>query len=71
MEMPSTVHPTKFNIDGYIFQVISYSKLTDKQAARAAQYFYQTHKLKKKDKGKLIKVITTFDENSSNLLSRE
>jgi hypothetical protein len=63
MEAPSTVHPTKFKIGGYILQVVSYAKLTDEQAARIAQHFYKTQKLKKKDKGKLIKVITMFDEN--------
>jgi len=68
MEMPSTIHPTKFKIDGYIFQVVSYANLTKSQAARIAQNFYHTQKLKKKDKGKMFTVITTFDENSANLL---
>ena len=68
MEAPSTVHPTKFKIGDYLFQVVSYAKLSNDQAARIAQNFYRTNKFKKKDKGKLFKVITTFDENSANLL---
>lgn len=68
MEMPSIIHPSKFKINGYKFQVVSYANLTKLQAARIAQNFYHTQKLKKNDKEKTFTVITTFDEKSINLL---
>lgn len=68
MEMPSTVHPKIFEINGYYFKIVSYAKLTDQQAARLARQFYHSRKMLKKDKGKTFTVITTFDENSANLI---
>ena len=68
MKAPSTVHPKKFKINGYIFQVISYAKLTDRQAAKITQQFYASRKFYKKDKGKMFTIVTTFDEHSVGLL---
>ena len=68
MGMPSVTHPTTFEINGMYFKIVSCSELTNEQAARAAQYYYQTHKFKKKDKGKVFTVLTMFDKNSANLL---
>lgn len=68
MEMPSVIHPKRFHINGIFFEVISYSPLTDDQAAKVAMSFFRSKKFKKKDKGKVFKVITQFDSESSNLL---
>ncbi len=68
MELPSVIHPTKFAINGMYFQVISFSKLTDSQASKVAMHFYRMRKFKKSHKGKIFKVITTIDENSSGML---
>lgn len=68
MEIPSVVHPKRFTINGMVFEVVSYSALTDEQAQKAAMLFFRSHKFKKKDQGKLFRVVTTFDRNSSNLL---
>ncbi len=68
MEFPSIVHPTKFKIGDYLIKVVSYAKLSKNQAASIAMNFYRTNKFKKKDKGKIFTVITTFDEDSANLL---
>ena len=69
MELPSVVHPRKIDIDGYIFEVVSYAPLTDEQAARVAMMYYQRMKKRKKDRGKVVfRAVTLFDENSSELL---
>jgi hypothetical protein len=67
MQMQFVVHPRTYEINGYFFQVLSCCALTDGQAANAAMHFYQTHKLKKKDKGKLIKVITSPDTDTAGI----
>ena len=68
MQPPSVIHPKRFVINGIIFEVVSYSPLTDEKAAKVAMLFFRSHKFKKKDHGKLFQVITQFDENSSDLL---
>jgi len=67
MNAPSVIHPTTFTISGMYFQVVSYASLSNSQAANVTQHFYRSRKFKKRDKGQLFKVITTIDENSSNL----
>jgi hypothetical protein len=67
MQMPSVVHPKSFDVGGVILQVVSYSPLTDQQAANAVRWFCANHKLKKKDKGKLIQVITMLDQQSAGM----
>jgi len=67
MQMQFIVHPRSFEINGYFFQVLSCCALTDEQATKAAMYFYRTHKLKKKDIGKLIKVITSLDTDTAGI----
>lgn len=54
MEMPSVVHPVKFSIDGYIFEVRAFRTLTDDEARQVAIYHRVNSKLKKKDKGKIL-----------------
>jgi hypothetical protein len=68
MSIPNISHPTKFKIKGMIFEVISYGRLTNDQAAKIAMHFYRSHKFKKSDQGKLFQVMTQFDSNSANLL---
>ena len=43
MELPSVVHPKKIAINGFKFQVVSFSKLSDNQAFNAAMHFYNSH----------------------------
>ena len=64
MQMPSTVHPKTFIINGYGFKVISYAKLTDRQATAIVGQFYYSRKFYKKDKGKTFTIVTTYNENS-------
>lgn len=68
MKIPSVIHPVKFNIGGYIFEVVSYGKLTDQQAAIIVRNFYSTHKFKKKDVGKVFKIISIIDKDSADIL---
>ena len=68
LEMPSVVHPVKFNICGFVFEVVSYVPLSDEQAQKVALMTYYRTKPKKKDRNKIFTAITTFDENSSGLL---
>ncbi len=68
MQMPSVVHPKRISLNEILFEIVSFVPLTDAQALHAANYFYNTHKFTKKDKGKLFKVITTFDDSTSKLL---
>ncbi len=65
MQMPSVVHPKNVELNGYTFQIVSYCQLTDGQALHAVIGFCRTHKLKKKDKGKLIQVITTIGTDTA------
>jgi hypothetical protein len=67
MNTPSVVHPKRFNVDGYIFEVVAYCKLSDKQAMNVVVHHCRTHKLKKNDKGKLCQIYTLLDEDSANL----
>lgn len=59
MEMPSVVHPTRFTIKGMVFEVVSYSQLSDEKAATIAMQFFRMQKFKKKDQGKLFRVLWT------------
>lgn len=68
MDIPSKKHPKIIKIDGYMFQVVTYYQLTDGQASKLAMRFYQTHKLKKKDQGKVFHVAYHGDQDSLGLL---
>ena len=68
MKIPDCVHPRRFEIDGLLFEVVSFSSLTDEQAAKIAMHFYRSHKFKKTDQGKLFQVVTMFDGSSAGLL---
>jgi hypothetical protein len=63
MNLPSVIHPKKFNIKGMLFEIVAYKPLTDDEAAQAAMYFYRSHKFKKADQGKLFHVLTQFGLN--------
>jgi len=68
MEPPSIVHPKNIAINGFKFQVVSSDKLSDTQAFSAAMHFYNTHKFLNNRKKKIIRVVTTIDENSQGVL---
>ena len=65
---PSVVHPKLIKAGEYTFRVVSYSALTDDQAARVVLFYCRTHKLLKKHRKGVISIVTTFDEESSRLL---
>ena len=68
MEFPSVLHPKRFRTNGCMFEVVSYSRLTDIQAAAIVRQYLRIHKIKAKDRGKLVQIVTTFDRDSANLL---
>ena len=73
MELPSVVHPKCFKMDGFIFQVVAYTSLTDDQAKKIARQDYANRRarkeLKAKDRGKKVfTAVTLFDEDSIGLL---
>ena len=49
MELPNIIHPKKFLINGYIFQVAAYMVLTDAQAQKIAMHGFRSRKWLKKD----------------------
>jgi hypothetical protein len=63
MEMPSVIHPIKFNIGGFLLEVRSFEPLNDRQAEWVVRYYCRNHKLKKKDIKKLHVAITTASPN--------
>jgi hypothetical protein len=63
MELPNVVHPKLIKVDGYTLQIVSFDPLTDEQALKAAFHFVRTHKLKKRDRSGVLKVITTLDRD--------
>lgn len=67
-ELPTIVHPIKFRIGGIIFEIVSYVPLTDAQAAKAAMFYFQSYKFQKKDRGKLFRLLTQFDQDSVSFL---
>lgn len=71
MVLPHIIHPKRFKIKGIFVEVVSHSSLTDEQAAKAAMLFFKSKKFKKNDQGKLYRVITTFDQQTSNFLSED
>ena len=67
MEIPSIVHPTTFQINGFTYRVISHCVLTDQQAGNIARRTYQMKKPKKKDQNKVFDVYTEVDSQSANM----
>ena len=67
MQMPNVVHPRNITVNGFTFQVVSYSPLTDQQALNVAVHFVRTHKLLKKHQKKIIQIVTTLDQESAGL----
>jgi len=61
-------HPKIFNISGMFFKVVSYTNLSDDQAANVAMMFYKSHKFTAKDKNKTFTIKTSFDKGSSRYL---
>ena len=65
--MQFITHPTQIRINGFTFEVLALTTLTDEQASRIALHFYRSHRLRKKDKGKLLQVVTQVDANSAGM----
>jgi len=72
MQLPNIVHPRKFSINGYVFQVVSYIGLTDQQAAKIAMHGYRSRKWLKKnqkeDQKKIHSQLWMGDQDSLGLL---
>ena len=60
MNLPTIVHPKKFNIKGMLFEIVAYKAMTEDEAAKAAMHFYRTQKFNQADQGKLFRVMTLF-----------
>lgn len=68
MKLPDIIHPTKFKINGYTFQVAAYVPLTDAQAAKIAMHGYRSRKWLKKDLKKVHTQMWTGDQETLALL---
>ena len=68
MQFPNIVHPKRFEVNGMFFEVVSFTELSDEQAAKIAMHYFKIHKFKKKDQGKLFQILTTFDDPSKGML---
>lgn len=58
------VHPKIFKVADYKFEVAAFCKITDEQARKIVLHFYRNSKLKKKDKDKIIRIATVYNEQS-------
>jgi hypothetical protein len=67
MELPSTVHPLRIDINGFIYEVVSYGPLTNEQAAEVALIFHRLHKPRKKDRGKVLRCVVPLDGSDEEL----
>ncbi len=67
MQTPNVVHPRKIKVNETIFEVVSYVALSDQQALNVVRFHISQHGLKKKDKGKTVRIITVLDEQSARL----
>jgi len=68
MKFPDVVHPRRIHSQGCVFEVVAYCKLTDRQALKIVRQHLLTHKVRAKDRGKVVKLVTTFDRDSAALL---
>jgi hypothetical protein len=70
VKKPDLIHPLLASIEGYFFEVASFSELTDFQARRIAENFYRknSYKLRKKDKGIIIRINSVLNDNISEIL---
>lgn len=67
MELPNIRHPKPVRVSGVVFEVYSYSKLTDQQAMNVVRQYLMSHRIRKKDKGKVISIHTIIDDENKNL----
>lgn len=56
MQLPSVIHPKRFEINGMFFEIVTYIPITDDQAEKIAMAFFACRKFKKNDRGKLFQV---------------
>ena len=60
MTIPNISHPVIIEINGYYFQIFTYSPIVKKQAEQIALTFYKSNKMKKKHKGKVFKILSSI-----------
>jgi hypothetical protein len=65
--MKGIIHPKKFGIDGFIYEIVSEVRLTDAQAFGIVRHTHALRKLKKKDKGKVSQLIWSGDKEDARL----
>ena len=68
MELPSVIHPKLVKFNGFTFRIVAFCKMTDEQALKIAIQFYHSHKLKKENRNKILKVMTHHDQDSLSFL---
>ena len=59
MELPSIVHPNRYEVKGILLEVVSYNPLPERQARAIALMFYRQHKFTRRDQGRLFRVVWT------------
>jgi len=64
LEQPSVIHPKLVKIKGFRFQVVAYCGMTDEQALKFAIHFYRSHAPNEFDRNKVLKVVTTYGQDS-------
>ena len=67
MKLPSVVHPRQIKAGAFTFEVVSYSALTDQQAANVVKMYLRSHRMKKKDAGLVHQIVTTIDQGSAGM----
>jgi hypothetical protein len=65
--MPNVIHPKRIEVAGAFFEVVSYSPLTDQQVMNVVRQHLFRHKLRKRDKGKVLQIVTVLDDQSARL----
>jgi len=65
--MEFVVHPREIGYGEYTFEVLSIDPLSDEQAANVVRQFCRMHKLKKKDRGKILRITTRIDHQSARM----
>lgn len=59
MNIPNIKHPKRYTWRRMLFEVISFDKLTDRQAEMIVKNFVRTHQFTVEQRGKLIGIIYT------------
>lgn len=68
MKLSDVIHPKRVRVGDHFFEVVAHSRLSDDQVREIVRHYLRTHKLRAKDKGRLIQIVTQFDQDSAKLL---